>query len=231
MTSDQNSEREREKILMDFLMGSVDPESEEGKALMERYPWLRDELEEVRALSLRLDGAAAQMEADVRDLPEAPPPSPSVDEALKKTWDEDQGKGKSQGRSSRLLVMIPLGIAAALVIFLLALWWVGQDSGKSPSQYLSGDSQIKVTSPKNEVDRFEFSWEDCMLSPGGLYRIRIDTGTKVIEAWTGRETSWDPSPEFRATLPDHIEWWVETSEPRQSFSLRSDRITLDRSKD
>jgi hypothetical protein len=230
MTSDQNREREREKILMDFLMGKVDPESEEGKAMMERNPWLREELEEVKALSLRLDRAAARMEADVRELPEEPPPSPTVEEALKRAWDEDRGQGRTPGRSSSLMILIPLGIAAALVIFLLVLWRVGQDSGKHPPQYLSGDSELKVTLSSNDVDSFKVSWNDCMLSPGGLYRIYINTGTEEIRAWQGRDLSWDPTPEDRAKLSDSNELWVQTYEPNEDFYLRSKSFTLIRRK-
>jgi hypothetical protein len=73
-----------------------------------------------------------------------------------------------------------------------------------------------------EVDRYRFAWIDETGLSNVIYKLIIKAGQEPFVAYEGSETSWVPTPEQQAALPDRIEWKVELWEPNAlDYSERS----------
>jgi hypothetical protein len=229
MTPIHNGDLEREERLVKLLTGQIEPESEEGRAMLGSDPDLRAAFEEVKALSCRLDDMAESESAAVESLEDNLPDSPPVNKALEKIWKQEAQKAPPDSGSHRLLLLVSAGLAAAVILVLLITWWINKnESIDRPVRYLGGG--ITVTSPVGKVDRYEFAWQEYALPPGGYYVLFIYAGQGREQMWRGTETSWRPKPDERAGLPDRLDWWVEAYGPSDLDPIaRSKTIILERS--
>lgn len=240
MTSmpNENADREhenaqREKLLLDLISGKIDPESEEGRDLLRRYPELQEGLSEIENASDRLAGAATKIDEALEELGgkdlegREHSHSDAVDEALQRLWDTPM---PVPGRIHRTpwKVLIPAGLAAAAVLLLLFTLMPDADlRTDGPIQYL-GDKLI-VTSLQGSVDRYTFAWEAFTLPSGGYFAVFIDLGTGPLKAWQGVDISWEPTDAQQAELPDSILWWVEAYEPNGMDPIAfSDPVRMNR---
>ncbi|MFH1998630.1 MAG: hypothetical protein ABIK28_03065 [Planctomycetota bacterium] len=199
MNSASREGHHREELLLKLLSGEIDPEGEEGRRMLKSDPLLKKEYTEIQALPEELDSLAAEEADAVADLAQGLPASPGVDNALAKLR-----KG-NPGFFSRFIPSILT--AAAVVAIGITLWVVLADRQERSLQVLGGDFNVVHTT--EAVAQYEFSWDAYPLSQGEEFYLFIDAGQGAKKVWHGKETSWIPTAEAAAELPDEITWWVE----------------------
>lgn len=199
MNSASREEQDREELLLKLLSGEIDPESEEGRRMLNSDPLLKKEFTEIQGLPEELDGLASDQASAVADLAKDLPASAAVDKAMAKL------RKPPPRFFSRFFPSILT--AAAAVAIGITLWVVLGDKEERPIQLLGGD--FNVAQSTEAVDQHTFSWDAYPLSQGEEFYLFIDAGQGANEVWHGKETSWSPTAQEAAELPDEITWWVE----------------------
>lgn len=222
----QPLEEEHEALIEDVLCGVRNEDDEEVRAVLERFPQVRERLERARAVARVLDDAGQERRRDLQRAQGANGDDGAVKRVLEPLMAEPTA-GRLRPGTWGLLAA-----AVALATF-VGLWATrGESVAVGPNDVTSGGSVAvgpndeapaelflgaggALVRPLGAVERYgplEWTGEP---PPRGAFRVRVYDVTDgpsfepIDESERLTEPSWDPPAERTATWPDRIRWEVE----------------------
>jgi hypothetical protein len=227
-------DEQHEALLAEIAAGERSAEEPASAALLSRCAECRAALTALREAAEHVERAGERTRealAESRAIEDAPGLE-RVTPTLARLADEPRGPRPPRLRLLTLLALVAAGLL--LVIGPLAAYrlWTRAEAPAPP--LMLGDDDLRLIEPVGEVRDFKrFAWEYSGEASGfdlRIYDDAADPAAAPVLTVRWNETSWVPTPDVRATLPERIRWEVQAidafgvgQESRPASAQRSSR--------